>query len=324
MRVVAVGEATDEFVRLRKTADALDLLVARVRIAPAEIFLDSSGKQQIFLQNDRDLIAQSVESVIAHVDAAYLDRALAHVVKAGDELDERGLAATRAADDTHRLAGRDEEVYVCECLFVGSSLIGKADLIEKHASVAHLGDGAFGLSYLALLAEHLAKTVCGLDRHREHNDDHRYHHKTHQYLCAIGQKRGEACYIERSLVCGDDESRAEEADHQHKRVEAELHQGAVEREDLLGLGKAFCHVVRRDLELLALVVLTDVCLDYSHTRHVFLNRRVERVVFLEYRLEDGVRTADDKEQTERKHGDDDRECERHSGADGYCHNEREH
>ena len=57
VRVIPVGELRDEFVRLCKTACLLEFRVGRVRVAPAQVFLDRAGEQHVLLQNDRHLVA---------------------------------------------------------------------------------------------------------------------------------------------------------------------------------------------------------------------------------------------------------------------------
>ncbi|HCE34593.1 MAG TPA: hypothetical protein DEQ88_04405, partial [Clostridiales bacterium] len=58
MRVVAVREAHNELVCLRKLRSVADFLVGRVRVTPPEVFGDSAGKQQIFLQHESHLVSE--------------------------------------------------------------------------------------------------------------------------------------------------------------------------------------------------------------------------------------------------------------------------
>ena len=102
--VVAVRELGDKVVGLGQLAYMYKLLIRGVLVAPAEVFLDSAGKQLVLLQHDGHLAAQRFNIVLAHVAASDLHAALGHVVEPRDEVHERGLRGARAADDANCLA----------------------------------------------------------------------------------------------------------------------------------------------------------------------------------------------------------------------------
>lgn len=95
--IVFVGESLDKVVRAGEFARVLDLFVRRVRLAPAQIFFDGPRKQDVLLQDHGDFVAQRLDIVIFDVDAAHVDSALRRVVKARDQIDERGFGSTCAA-----------------------------------------------------------------------------------------------------------------------------------------------------------------------------------------------------------------------------------
>ena len=64
------------------------------------------------------LFRSVVDVVLAHVHAADADAALGGVVKAGDELDERGLAGAGAAENADGHAGGDVQVDVTQGEFL--------------------------------------------------------------------------------------------------------------------------------------------------------------------------------------------------------------
>ncbi len=75
------------------------LLVGRVRIAPAQIFRDCAREQHVLLQHHRDLVAQRLQLVVAHVDATHFERAGRDVIQARNELHavtsyRRGMSCT--------------------------------------------------------------------------------------------------------------------------------------------------------------------------------------------------------------------------------------
>ena len=55
--IVLIGETLNILVCLREAACLIYLFIGRVFLAPAHIIFDSSGEQNIFLQNNRDLMS---------------------------------------------------------------------------------------------------------------------------------------------------------------------------------------------------------------------------------------------------------------------------
>lgn len=116
MGVITVRHGGDELIRTREHAGVTELLVRGVFVAPAEVFLDRSGKQLVFLQHHGNGVAQRLQIIIAHVHAAERQPAAGDIVQTRDELHERGFGRARAADDADRLAGADVQINVIEHL----------------------------------------------------------------------------------------------------------------------------------------------------------------------------------------------------------------
>lgn len=89
--IVLIGHPLDKFIGLREPAGFHDLSFGRVRIAPAHVFQDRSGKEHVFLQDDADLVAQIFEVVVAHIDPGHFHAAFRDIVQSRDQLDERAL-----------------------------------------------------------------------------------------------------------------------------------------------------------------------------------------------------------------------------------------
>ena len=71
--IVLVGEALDELVGAGQAAGFHALLLGGVLIAPAQVVQDGAREQDVLLQYHRDLLAQHVQVVVAHIHAAHPD-----------------------------------------------------------------------------------------------------------------------------------------------------------------------------------------------------------------------------------------------------------
>ena len=105
--IVAVGELGNKIVGAGQLTGVDQLLVGGVQVAPTQIFFNGAGKQHVLLQHHRHLAAQGIQIVFTHVYPTHLYGAFGGIVQPGDQLDQGGLAAAGAADDPHRLAGRN-------------------------------------------------------------------------------------------------------------------------------------------------------------------------------------------------------------------------
>ena len=140
MGIIAVREGADELIRLRKPAGFDELFVGRVGVAPAQVLLYRTGKEQVLLQHDRDGRAQRFKVVLAHVPAADADGTLGRVIQAWDELHQCRLARTRAAEDADGHAGVDMQVYPGEGELLCLGGIFERDVLKINRAVLYLRD----------------------------------------------------------------------------------------------------------------------------------------------------------------------------------------
>ena len=84
---------------------------------------------------------RSAKPQITDVGAVDADRAGFRIVEAQQQIEDRGLARARRADNGHRLARRDAEVETIERQRVGPRRIAERDLLEAHAALHRLGQG---------------------------------------------------------------------------------------------------------------------------------------------------------------------------------------
>ena len=170
--VVFVGELLNEFVGAGKAADTHKLFVARVGVAPAQVFLDCAGEKHVFLQHDGDLIAERLKIIAPHVDTADANGALARVIQTRDELHKAGLGRARAAQDTDSLAGFDVQVDIRQRHAVGVGRVFEADVVKIDAAVRYLVNGVFRVVQVDRLAKYLGNSLDRGGCHGEHDKDH--------------------------------------------------------------------------------------------------------------------------------------------------------
>ena len=103
-RLVPLGQPLDEVVGLGQLGRRDHLIVTRLGPPEANVVHHRIVEEKTVLEHQADLAAQAVERDIAHVHAVDGDAAAGHVVEAGDEVDQGGLARARRADDGHGLA----------------------------------------------------------------------------------------------------------------------------------------------------------------------------------------------------------------------------
>ena len=107
--VVAVGQLADELVGLGRPGGGEDLRLGGVRPPVGDVGLNRVGEQERVLHDHADRGPQRLLGDVADVVAADPHRAAAHVVEAGEEQAEGGLAGARRPDHGDRLARPDLE-----------------------------------------------------------------------------------------------------------------------------------------------------------------------------------------------------------------------
>ena len=181
----------------------------------------------------------------------------------------------------------------------------KAHVIEVDGAVGNLVHGLGGVGDRGLGGQHLGNAVRRLVGHGHHDKDHRQLHQAHQNLEAVGKDGGELAHVEQGALARDDELGTQVDDDDERAVDADVHHGVVEGEQLLGAGEVHLDVARGGGELLLLKVFAHVALDYAHAGDVFLHRLVERVVLMEDAGKDRAHLKDDKEQSKAQQRNDD-------------------
>ena len=104
-RVVALGQARDEIVRVGQLRGADAVVVRGVELAVADVVHDRAGEEVDVLQDDADRMTEIGFFDAVDVDAVVFDLAVGVVVEAVDEVCNRRFARAGRADEGELLAG---------------------------------------------------------------------------------------------------------------------------------------------------------------------------------------------------------------------------
>ena len=211
------------------------------------------------------------------------------------------------------------QVDIVERLALGVLGILKAHVIEVDGAVGDLVHGLGRVGDRGLGGQHLGNAVRRLVSHGHHDKDHRQLHQAHQNLEAVGKDGGELAHVEQGALARDDELGAQVDDDDERAVDADVHHGVVEGEQLLGAGEVHLDVARGGGELLLLVVLAHVALDHAHAGDVFLDGLVERIVLVEHAGKDRAHLIDDEEQAKAQQRNNDQVDHGDAAAHGVGH-----
>ena len=110
--IVTVRELLNESVSLRKLTYTFDFFIACSFITPADIFINGSREQYIFLKNHGYLVAQGFQAVITNINATDFDTSFCDIVKSWNELDKGRFCTSGSTDDTDSLSGFNMKINV--------------------------------------------------------------------------------------------------------------------------------------------------------------------------------------------------------------------
>ena len=112
-----------------------DFIVRRAGPTQLDVPPDGVVEQNRFLRDDGDLTPQFARGDVADVHAADADDAALRVVKAQEQVRERGFAGAAGADERDELAGFDLQFDVVQRDFFA---VGKMDAIELNVRAGGL------------------------------------------------------------------------------------------------------------------------------------------------------------------------------------------
>ena len=163
--VVALGQLLDKVVDVRHFGGVLHLFKGGFVTAVGDVFVDGASEQPGFLQHHRVGGAQVGAFDLLNLVVVDVDRAPLLVVKAHQQVDDRGLARAGGADNGRDRAGRGAERQVVQDDLAG--FIAEGNVLHAHVAL-RLGQGnavrrVLGLAGLVDQAEHaLARRQCRL------------------------------------------------------------------------------------------------------------------------------------------------------------------
>ena len=91
-----------------------ELVVRGLLVTEAQVVRDRAAEEVRPLGDEADPAPQAFQRLLSHVHAIDQDRASAHVEESRYEVEQRGLAGSRAADDCGRLSGLQVEHEVLQ------------------------------------------------------------------------------------------------------------------------------------------------------------------------------------------------------------------
>ena len=295
--IVARGELRNELVRAGQPAGLHQFLVHSLRIAPAEVFPDRSGKQNVLLQHHRHLIAQRFQIVIAHVRPADPDDALRHVIQAGNQLDQRGFGGAGAADDADGLARPDVQVDILQRHPLRLRRIFEADMLKGDGAICDVVQRVLRICERARFRQHLHNALTRFVGHQNHHEHHGQHHQAVEHHEAVRQQGGKLPHVQIETARSNDGVRPEGQNKNHHRVNAKLHHRPVQCQNPLCSGEIGTDLLRCGVEFFLLVVLPNKRFDHAHGFHIFLNGSVQPVILLEHLFEQRHSLIDHKPQS---------------------------
>ena len=208
--VIALRQTLDKAVAVRRLRRGDDLLAGGVRLAQRDILPDGRVADPCVLQDHAVLRTQDVPRHRAHVRAVDEDHAFIHVIKAHQQVDERGFAAAGRADDGDVLAGADAQIQILDQRLFRD--VGEIDGVEFHLAAA--------VGQLALLVRRLRGRVDQLKDARGAGK-------------GVLQLRDDAADLVEGLgiLIGIGEKAGKPADRQRRAAGVEADQRAAERND---------------------------------------------------------------------------------------------
>ena len=103
--VVAFRHPADEIVRIGHPGERARLLLGQAQIAENDVAFHRVGKKENVLGSGADIPAKLLEFPHPYVAAVHQDLAGVHVIKAGEQMNQRGFPRTRRPHNGEALPG---------------------------------------------------------------------------------------------------------------------------------------------------------------------------------------------------------------------------
>ena len=306
--VRALRQLIHKLLCLRKRNGALKVFAVASGSALAEEYVVAhrSREENGLLRDIAELIVERIEGIVLHVHAVDEHRALRRVVKAGDELDERCLAAAGRADDRERFAAVYLEINVRQRVSGGVG-VAERNVSELHRSGlragldAALADGGFAV-------EHLVDALRGHLRLRQQHEDHGEHHERHddirriraeyEHFAEHGKARGHVRYGNAVHERG-----ADPVDRKRQTVHSERHRRLHQRKELLVFHLEIHHAAAGTVKLFVLELLRVEGVYHVDAGQIFARHAVDLIRHFLHKTETGNARAHNEQYRCEQHDD---------------------
>ena len=135
--VVAVRQGVHEAVDVRGSGGSEDLVLGGRRVAVGDVLPDRAAEQPRVLQHHADVRPQLAARHRRDVAVVECDAAAVELVEPHDEVDERGLAGARRADDRHRRPRFSDEREIVDQRL--GRVVGEPHMLELDAAARLAG-----------------------------------------------------------------------------------------------------------------------------------------------------------------------------------------
>ena len=271
------------------------------------------------MRHNADAAAQLVLADVAHVHAVHQHPAARHVIKAGDEVDQRALAAARAADHADGRTGRGGEAHAGDG-FRARAGIAHGNAVEDDAAARRVdGRGLFAVLLRGADGEDGGYAVAAGRSLRQRDDQVRHLNQLDENLAHVIIQRDDLPLRQRAHLHAH---RAGVNQHDHRRVDDHVGRRVHHRGDAAD-GKLHAgEKLKLALKLRALRVLLAEGANHANARQIFAGRRGYAVQLpLHAAIHRDGRQHDGKHD-DAQHGDHARENQRAFRVDGERHDHR--
>ena len=112
VRLITVGKALHKGIRTGDLGRPPYFFVCGIRLPPAEVFGDGSGKQQRFLRNHGDFSPQLCLGQQRNIHAVYKQRSRGSVIKTGNQIYQCGFPGACRPDDPYGFSGHGRKGHM--------------------------------------------------------------------------------------------------------------------------------------------------------------------------------------------------------------------
>src|SRR5207245_7267048 len=127
--VIALRQLDDKIVRQGSLRGGDDSFLGNIGQAVADVVANGIVKEDVLLRDHGDLPAQRAKCGFPHIAAINADGARSDIIKAGQEIDERGFARAARADKSNQLAFAGAESNVAQD---GSGIVRKTHVFKAN------------------------------------------------------------------------------------------------------------------------------------------------------------------------------------------------